>query len=110
MTINFDAGDEPPVELTEFVEGLLKDATLELARVVNALKNGKVTGVRSIPALAKEATTAFYVVNDLRGKLEKFNKQGVGAAGAVGTGPLDLHAARDEIGRRLACLRDAGPG
>ena len=107
MTITFSAGDEPPVDLEDFVEGLLKDASLELARVVSALRTGKVTGVRSVPALAKEATTAFYAVNDLRGKIEKLRKQ---VAGPVGTGALDLHAARDEIGRRLACLRDADPG
>ena len=110
MTITFSAGDEPPVDLEDFVEGLLKDASLELARVVSSLRTGKVTGVRSVPALAKEAKTAFYAVNDLRGKIEKLRKQSVSAAGPVGTGALDLHAARDEIGRRLACLRDAGPG
>lgn len=42
-----------------------------------------------------------------RGKVDKLRKD---IAGAVGGGALDLDAARDEIGRRLACLRRAGTG
>jgi hypothetical protein len=47
------------------------------------------------------------MVMDERARVEKLRKQ---IAGVVGDHALDFDAARTEIGRRLACLRDAGGG
>ena len=44
------------------------------------------------------------------GTITPFQAVCTALAGTVGTGVLDLAAARDEIGRRLACLRRAGGG
>ena len=65
-------------------------------------------------AKLKAATTTAKVVREAilllmteRNKVDKLRKD---IAGGVGGGSLDLDAARDEIGRRLACLRRAGAG
>lgn len=107
MTIQFSAGDEPPVDLAEVTEGLLREAAEELARALQKIKAGKLENVQATPALTRNVKDAFELVQVERGRFDKLRKQ---VAGTVGTRPLDFHAARDEIGRRLARLRDAGPG
>ncbi len=107
MTKHFSAGDEAPVDLAEFTESLLRYAAEELARAVQRLKAGKIEEAKAIPALTRDVKDAFDMVQVERGRFDKLRKQ---VAGTVGTRALDFHAARDEIGRRLACLRDAGPG
>lgn len=66
------------------------------------------------PARLKKAVEAARTVRDAisllmqeRNKVDKLRKD---IAGGLGGGSLDLDAARDEIGRRLACLRRAGSG
>lgn len=66
------------------------------------------------PARLKKAVEAARTVRDAiqllmveRNKVDKLRKD---IAGGVAGGCLDLDAARDEIGRRLACLRRAGGG
>ena len=54
---------------------------------------------------AKDVRAALDHLNQERTKVDKLRKD---IAGGVGGGCLDLGAARDEIGRRLACLRRAG--
>lgn len=107
MTIHFSAEDEPPVDLVEVTEGLLREAAEELARALQKIKSGKLEEVKATPALTRNVKDAFELVQEERGRFEKLRKQ---VAGTVGTRALDFHAARDEIGRRLARLRDAEPG
>ena len=73
----------------------------------NAIKAGRFEEVKAAQASVRDLKAAFFLVMDERAKLDKLRKQ---VAGTVGTGQLDLHAARDEIGRRLARLRDANGG
>ena len=54
---------------------------------------------------AKDVREALDHLKQERMKVDKLRKD---IAGGVGGGCLDLDAARDEIGRRLACLRRAG--
>ncbi|MCP5039094.1 MAG: hypothetical protein GY945_15985 [Rhodobacteraceae bacterium] len=66
-------------------------------------------GVRGseVAKTALEARKAMQVLFEERYKIEQFRKK---ASGVVHDFALDLDAARDEIGRRLSCLRDAaGP-
>jgi hypothetical protein len=48
---------------------------------------------------------ALQMVMDERTRVEKLRKN---VAGVVRDYAIDFDAARDEIGRRLACLREAG--
>ncbi len=107
MTIQFSTGDEAAVDLTEETEGLLRMVAEDLARALKKIKSGKLEEVKSTPGLVRDVRDAFELVQVERGRFDKLRKQ---VAGTVGTRALDFHAARDEIGRRLACLRDAGPG
>lgn len=107
MSMNFSAGDKPPVDVGEFAEDLLKETAEDLVRLIRKLEKGEMEEMGATPAAITKLKSIFMVVQEERGRLEKRCKQ---AAGAVGTGAIDLSAARDEIGRRLARLRDAGPG
>lgn len=55
---------------------------------------------------AKTVRQAIHLLMEERQKLEKYRKNISGS----GDSGFDLDAARDEIGRRLACLRRAGEG
>ena len=92
--------------LTE-VETLFRVTAEELVTAVNAIKRGKLDDAKAAASAVRDLKAAYFLVMDERGKVEKLRKQ---VAGHVGTGSLDLSAARDEIGRRLALLRDAGAG
>lgn len=107
MTIHFSAGDEPTVDLTEFTESLLREAAEELALAVQRIRQGQLEEAKATPGLVRTVKNAFEMVQEERSRLDKLRKQ---VAGTVGTRELDFHAARDEIGRRLARLRDAEPG
>lgn len=107
MTIHFSAGDELPVDLAEATESLMREAAEELARALHKIKSGNLEEVKAVPGLVRNVRDTFELVQEERGRFDKLRKQ---VAGTVGTRALDFHAARDEIGRRLARLRDAGPG
>lgn len=55
----------------------------------------------------KTVRQAIHMLLEERQKLDRYRKD---IAGGVGGVELDLEAARDEIGLRLACLRRAGTG
>jgi hypothetical protein len=107
MTIKVSVGEGEPVDLAEFTEGLLRDYAEEIARLVRKAKRGEFEEIRAIPGQVKQLREVFELVMVERGRVEKLRKQ---VAGIVGPGALDFQSARDEIGRRLARLRDAGPG
>lgn len=107
MTIQFSTGDKEPVDLVEATEGLMRGAAEALARAIKNIEAGKLDEVKAVPGLLRDVSDTFERVQEERGRFDKLRKQ---VAGTVGTRALDFHAARDEIGRRLACLRDAGPG
>ncbi|MBC9245552.1 permease [Paracoccus sp. 11-3] len=56
---------------------------------------------------AKGIREAVHLLMAERNRVDKLRKD---IAGGIGGGCLDLDAARDEVGRRLACLRRAGGG
>jgi hypothetical protein len=76
----------------------------ELDRQLSTAETG---GCETTPELAKAVTDvrrAMQTVFEERKRLEQSGKAGFGGGRAA---ELDLAQARDEIGRRLACLRDA---
>ncbi len=107
MSINFSAGDETPADVGDMTETMFREAAEELTRVINQIKAGKFEEVRATPSAVKDLKAAFQLVMEERGRIDKLRKH---VAGTVGARALDFHAARDEIGRRLARLRDAGAG
>lgn len=104
MSMKFFAGEEAPVLLAA-TESFLNDAMKELAGAIAAVRDGNLGEAKAAALAVRDLKQAFYGLMEERCRVEKRLKQ---AGGDVGTGSLDLDAARDEIGRRLACLRDAG--
>ena len=107
MNMNFSTGEELPVDLLAATEELYTDAAQDLIRVMALIKSGAFENVKLANAAVRDLKAAFYLVMEERAKVDKFRKQ---VTGDVGAGPLDMGAARDEIGRRLARLRDAATG
>jgi hypothetical protein len=81
---------------------------LELTAATERLRQGELGEVKTAMQAVKDLRAAFQMVMDERTRVDKLRKQVAGVAG--GAGELDFAAARSEIGRRLARLRDAGAG
>jgi hypothetical protein len=109
MTITFSLGDAPPVDLPAITEGWLKEAAEGLAITVEAIKAGNFDQIKAAQSAVRDLKQAFHSASEERSRVEKLRKQVAGeVGGGVGEAVLDLAAARDEIWRRLARLRDAG--
>ena len=104
MTIHFSTGEAPPVDLLAATEQLYQETAQELARALIAIRAGQFDEVKGAGQSVRDLKAAFQMVMDERGRFDKLRKQ---AVGSVGPGELDLGAARDEVGRRLARLRGA---
>jgi hypothetical protein len=104
MSMNFSFTGGPPEEILAKAEQLLATAENELLEAINSLKSGDAQAGQVIERSTQTMMRALGIIVTERANLEKLGRK---IAGAVGTGTLDLHGARDEIGRRLACLRDA---
>jgi hypothetical protein len=107
MTENVSSEGEGPVDLLAATEGLYRDAAEDLIRARRALRQGKMDEAKLALQAVRDLKLAFTLVMDERARVEKLRKQ---VAGVVYGHALDFDAARLEIGRRLACLRDAGGG
>ncbi|MDB6181498.1 permease [Paracoccus fistulariae] len=99
-------------EALAVAEGLFWSYVKDLERHKSALteeSHGSVDPAELKQAIrtAKDIREAVHLLMAERNRVEKLRKD---IAGGVGAGCLDLDAARDEIGRRLACLRRAGGG
>lgn len=81
-------------------------ATEVLTQIIGEIRvNGDAKGAKELCAYTKEHREALKLVMTERANVEKLRKL---EAGIVNDYALDFDAARDEIGRRLARLRDAG--
>ncbi|PZR00966.1 MAG: hypothetical protein DI533_03630 [Cereibacter sphaeroides] len=109
MTTEFSLGEEPPVDLLVESEGWLREAAEDLVRARRALRSGKVEEVKAAQAAIREMKTALDMAMQERARIDRLRNQAAGIVGDRGRA-LDFDAARLEIGRRLACLRDAGDG
>ena len=112
MTVKFSAGDAPhvdapPVDVLALTEKLLMQAAEALVRTIDKIEAGGFGEIKAAIEAVKDLKSAFQTSLDERVRVEKLRKH---VTGTIGADALDLHAARDEIGRRLACLRDAGAG
>lgn len=116
MTVNFDPGTELPegpfqprsaMDDIEIAELLFRGCAEDLTRLQQKLRAGEVGEVKDAVKVARDLRAATQMMLEERNKVEKLRKD---IAGRVGDGSFDLDAARDEIGRRLACLRRARGG
>ncbi|MGO4907154.1 hypothetical protein ACEN2J_02345 [Pseudorhodobacter sp. W20_MBD10_FR17] len=107
MTTNFLRLEGQMAELLDATEEMFRDAGLGLARAVKAAKSGDANDAKAALQAARDLKAAFQLVMDERTKIEKLRRD---TACVIGEEILDLDAARDEIGRRLARLRNAGSG
>jgi hypothetical protein len=107
MTIKFRDGDEPPVDVLAATEEYLRETVEQIVRAVRDVRAGRAGDIKAAQLIVRDLKTLFAMIMDERTRVEKLRKQ---VAGVVHGHALDFGAARDEIGRRLACLRDAEPG
>ena len=98
-------------EVLAATEVLFREAALALAQALTRLRAGEMDEAKAALQAAKDLKAALQMVMDERTRLEKLRKQIAGGGGGSGGGAhFDLAAARAEIGRRLARLREAGGG
>lgn len=106
MTVRFTA-EEPdpksPVSVTEELYGVVAD---EVWAAIRKLKAGELDPKGTAQSV-RDMRAVLQLVLEERSKVAKLAKLESGASGGKA---LDFDAARAEIGRRLACLRDAGGG
>ncbi|WP_415184432.1 hypothetical protein [Phaeovulum sp.] len=105
MNMTFSGEEEPTVDLLSGTEVLYREVAEELMLAMNKVRQGEFTEVKAATQAVKDLRAAYQMVMDERTRVEKLRKQ---VAGAGRDHALDFDAARDEIGRRLACLREAG--
>lgn len=80
------------------------------AQMIRELQGGALDEAKRAPGYARELRQALQAVLTERTILEKLRKEHGCDGGGNGGRELDFAAARAEIGRRLACLRDAADG
>ncbi|MBA3911562.1 MAG: hypothetical protein C0524_17200 [Rhodobacter sp.] len=108
MAVTTPGGGTVPEDVLVVTEALYRDAAVELYRVIEAVRSGAFGEVKAAQAAIRDLRATALHVLDERSKVDKLRKQIAGQVGAGGA--LDFDGARAEIGRRLACLRDAGGG
>lgn len=103
-------GDAGPTDedVLAVAEALYREAAVELQRTIGAIRGGALGEVKAAQTAIRDLRATAAQVLEERGRIDKLRKQGAGQVGPGGT--IDFDAARAEIGRRLACLRDAGAG
>ena len=109
MTEYVSTEDESPIDLLTETADMYRQAAEDLARARRGLRQGKIDEATVALRAMRDLKLAFKVAVDERGRVEKLRKQVAGIVHDRGSA-LDFDAARGEIGRRLACLRDAGGG
>ncbi|WP_294923932.1 permease [uncultured Paracoccus sp.] len=114
MTINFDPGSDAPegpytpetaMDVVSIADELFQSFATDLTRLRRRIQAGDTDDLKESARLVRDLRAATQLVLEERNRVDKLRKD---VAGNVGAGRLDLDAARDEIGRRLACLRRAG--
>lgn len=91
--------------LVAYTELALESAIDDLGSLMNGLKEGRFEEVRDVQKVMRGLRESFNNAVAERKKVEQLRRE---IAGSVGDRDLDLRSARDEIGRRLALLRNAG--
>ena len=107
MDIDKTAAGAADGDLLAEAEELFRTSAELLAARLRALREGRFDGLKETAQATRDLRAALQLALEERTRLEKLRRQDEPGGGA---GALDLAAARDEIGRRLACLRGAADG
>lgn len=91
-------------EYLRIADGLFNRVVKELERQLQASETGDGNGECGLAKTSTELRKAMQTVFDERKRVEQSGKTAQQGGGGAS---LNLTEARDEIGRRLACLRDA---
>ncbi|MBE2274708.1 MAG: hypothetical protein IAE87_00220 [Rhodobacteraceae bacterium] len=105
MTIRFTEGEDVPQDVLEFTEKLFLVAVEDLNGILEAIRDGRLDLAKDGKRAVRDLAEMGKQVLQERNNVDQLRKRIAGSVGAGGG--LDLGAARDEIGRRLACLRHA---
>ena len=108
MSMNFSAKDiaeKTSIQIIEGAAGFLDEAAVALMSAISAARDGDFEQSKAAVQAMKDYKTALDWMMSERNRLERDRRT---TAGVFGAPEFDLGAARDEIGRRLACLRSAG--
>lgn len=106
MTLDRPGGDElSPEEILAVTERHFQRLLEMVDGVAEKVRQGDHAAVKDLQGLARDLHRSSQTLFDERAKVDKLRKQ---IAGVVHDYALDFDTARVEIGRRLACLRDAG--
>ncbi len=107
MTLRFTAEGSEPRSLIAEADALYQDYATEVAAAIRRIRAGEIGDAKQSVQAVRDLRAALVLALEERAKVAKLGRQhgGDGQAWA-----LDLDAARAEIGRRLACLRDAADG
>jgi hypothetical protein len=103
-----NTAEGPKTELmVDQAMGLLGAIVAEINASMERLKQNQFDDLKDATRSYRDLRQALLMVFEERAKVAKLDKLEAGVAYDYA---LDLGAARDEIGRRLARLRDAGTG
>ena len=101
-----DENGHPEVALSGAWE-LYTTAAEIFTLLLREVKEERKDNARELMTYTRDIKDALKLVLNERAAVDKIRKD---YGGLAGDRDLDFDAARDEIGRRLACLRDAGGG
>ena len=87
------------------VKRLMNDIADELSETLDRLRAGEPGDPKEMAKQLRDMRGVYQLAIEERARVAKLRRED---AGIVGDYALDFAAARDEICRRLACLRDAG--
>ncbi len=109
------AGNDAPGALADRTGRFFELAAVRMAEAIEQLESGRPADMQAAQRAIRALRLALWTLVDERTRVEKLRNKvaGLVADGEGGSGRgrgLDLDAARDEIGRRLAGLRAAGDG
>ena len=106
MTLRLSAEEPSPKSLILETEELYREIAGEVFAALRKIRSGE-WDTKGTTQSIRDLRAFLQFALEERTKVAKLSKQ---EAGVVHDYALDFDAARIEIGRRLACLRDAGGG
>jgi hypothetical protein len=105
MTFETPGDDGLPTDTLAVAEDMCRDAVQQLYVTLRLVRAGKLQEARATFQAARDLRSALQVAVEEKIKIERIRKQ---EAGIVNAYAIDLAAARDEIGKRLARQRGEG--